>query len=229
MAKPGGRVEKGQSLRSAFSARAWNRAQDAADIVLGARPGIEAVNGLTSTLPKLEAVFRAYTAVAGSFTLAICYGHAATAQSALNPISSAGLLPQPTVPFTNLTADSFSEAEKALSSRINLECVLTTAQSGLLPLNEADVVIASQPPDVWTYAGYAITRIRVFNYSHRFARPPVQCGLNDNNAAGCLDSCQFGKVRIYGYFPINTALLPIAGAGTLVYPNHEFRWALVQL
>lgn len=229
MAKPGGRVEKGQSLRSAFSARAWNRAQDAADIVLGARPSIEAVNGLTSTLPKLEAVFRATTAVAGFSTSAICYGHAATAQSVFNPISSEELLPQPTVPFTNLTADSFSEAEKALPSRINLGCVLTTAQSGLLPLNEADVVIASQPPDVWTYAGYAITRIRVFNYSHRFARPPVQCGLNDDNAAGCLDSCQFGKVRIYGYFPINTVLLPIEGTGTLVYPNHEFRWALVRL
>ena len=229
MAKPGGRVEKGQSLRSAFSARAWNRAQDAADIVLGARPGLEAISGPASTLPKLEAVFRANTAVGGLFTSAICYGHAATAQSLFESLSSSELLPQPTVPFTNLTADSFSDAEKALPSRINLECVLTTAQSGLLPLNEADVVIASRPPDVWTYAGYAVTRIRVFNYSHRFARPPVQCGLNDNNAAGCLDSCQFGKVRIYGYFPINADAIPLPGTGTLAYPDHQFRWALVRL
>jgi len=227
MAKPGGRVEKGQSLRSAFSARAWNRAQDAADIVLGARPGLEAISGPASTLPKLEAVFRANTAFGQ--TSAICYGHAATAQSAFGGLSSSELLPQPTVPFTNLTADSFSDAEKALPSRINLECVLTTAQSGLEPLNEADVVIASRPPDVWTYAGYAVTRIRVFNYSHRFARPPVQCGLNDNNAAGCLDSCQFGKVRIYGYFPNNANLIPQPSTGTLAYPNHQFRWALVRL
>lgn len=42
MAKPDGRIEKGQRLASAISARAWNRAQDAADIVLGVRPGIEA-------------------------------------------------------------------------------------------------------------------------------------------------------------------------------------------
>lgn len=32
-----GRVESGQKISTAFSARAWNRAQDAADIVLGDR------------------------------------------------------------------------------------------------------------------------------------------------------------------------------------------------
>jgi hypothetical protein len=42
MAKPDGRIEKGQRLSTAISARAWNRAQDAADIVLGVRPGVEA-------------------------------------------------------------------------------------------------------------------------------------------------------------------------------------------
>lgn len=41
MARNDGRVEKGQSIRSAFSAKAWNRAQDAADIVLGVQPSIE--------------------------------------------------------------------------------------------------------------------------------------------------------------------------------------------
>jgi hypothetical protein len=42
MAKPDGRIEKGQRIASAISARAWNRAQDAADVVLGVRPGTEA-------------------------------------------------------------------------------------------------------------------------------------------------------------------------------------------
>ena len=41
MARPDGRVEAGQSLKTAFSATAWNRAQDAADIVLGARGGVQ--------------------------------------------------------------------------------------------------------------------------------------------------------------------------------------------
>jgi hypothetical protein len=34
------RVEAGQPISEAFSATGWNRAQDAADIVLGARPGV---------------------------------------------------------------------------------------------------------------------------------------------------------------------------------------------
>lgn len=42
MPRKDGRIEKGQSLRSAISARAWNRAQDAADIVLGVTPGVMA-------------------------------------------------------------------------------------------------------------------------------------------------------------------------------------------
>ena len=40
--RPDGRVEPGQRISSAFSARAWNRAQDAADVVLGARTGATA-------------------------------------------------------------------------------------------------------------------------------------------------------------------------------------------
>ena len=42
MARPDGRIEQGQRIGSAISARAWNRAQDAADIVLGVRPGANA-------------------------------------------------------------------------------------------------------------------------------------------------------------------------------------------
>ena len=42
MARRDGRIEAGQSLNSAISARAWNRAQDAADLVLGQRPGMNA-------------------------------------------------------------------------------------------------------------------------------------------------------------------------------------------
>jgi hypothetical protein len=42
MARPDGRIEPGQPLRGAISAKAWNRAQDAADLVLGAGTGIEA-------------------------------------------------------------------------------------------------------------------------------------------------------------------------------------------
>jgi hypothetical protein len=46
-----GRVNPGQKLTTAFSARAWNRAQDAADIVLGDRGGVAQGAGLSYGRP----------------------------------------------------------------------------------------------------------------------------------------------------------------------------------
>jgi hypothetical protein len=43
-----GRIEPGQKLAGAISARAWNRAQDAADIVLGERVGFAAGPGMAA-------------------------------------------------------------------------------------------------------------------------------------------------------------------------------------
>lgn len=40
MRRNDGRIEPGQPLRGAISAKAWNRAQDAADVVLGQRPSV---------------------------------------------------------------------------------------------------------------------------------------------------------------------------------------------
>jgi predicted RecA/RadA family phage recombinase len=51
MPRPDGRLEPGQPIRGAISARAWNRAQDAADLVLGANPGTEGVPGSTVLKP----------------------------------------------------------------------------------------------------------------------------------------------------------------------------------
>jgi hypothetical protein len=51
MAAPHGRIEPGQPLESAISARAWNRAQDAADIVFGAGAGQSAAASRISGAP----------------------------------------------------------------------------------------------------------------------------------------------------------------------------------
>lgn len=51
MAAPNGRIEPGQPLESAISARAWNRAQDAADIVLGAGAGMSAAGFRMAAAP----------------------------------------------------------------------------------------------------------------------------------------------------------------------------------
>ena len=51
MSRPDGRIERGQSLRGAISARAWNRAQDAADLVLGANTGTAVSPGSPALKP----------------------------------------------------------------------------------------------------------------------------------------------------------------------------------
>jgi hypothetical protein len=51
MARPDGRIEPGQSLKTALSATAWNRAQDAADIVLGARTSVVGGGATAGSVP----------------------------------------------------------------------------------------------------------------------------------------------------------------------------------
>jgi hypothetical protein len=71
MARPDGRIEQGQPLRGAISARAWNRAQDAADLVLGANPGTEGVPGSPVLKPYTWCYAKASTTVARWGVLAI--------------------------------------------------------------------------------------------------------------------------------------------------------------
>ena len=58
-----GRIESGQKLSTAISARAWNRAQDAADIVLGERSRFAADGGKSHSAP--------YTWIYGSSAAAV--------------------------------------------------------------------------------------------------------------------------------------------------------------
>jgi hypothetical protein len=52
-----GRIDAGQKLSKAISARAWNRAQDAADVVLGQAPGVDAADaGGFNRLPNFVMV-----------------------------------------------------------------------------------------------------------------------------------------------------------------------------
>jgi len=83
MARPDGRLEPGQPLRGAISARAWNRAQDAADLVLGASTGTSA----TSSSPVLKPYTWAYCKP--SVTVAR-WGVLAITGVAITPTSSSG-------------------------------------------------------------------------------------------------------------------------------------------
>lgn len=63
MSSGSGRVSPGQRLTTAFSARAWNRAQDAADIVLGDRLSVTA----SPAMPSQHQLIVKCSVVAGNF------------------------------------------------------------------------------------------------------------------------------------------------------------------
>ena len=83
MARPDGRLEPGQPLRGAISARAWNRAQDAADLVLGASTGTSATSGSPVLKPYTWAYCKPSVTVARWGVLAIT-------GVAITPTSSSG-------------------------------------------------------------------------------------------------------------------------------------------
>jgi len=58
MPRPDGRLEQGQPIRGAISARAWNRAQDAADLVLNSRFNISSIPGNRNATPYTEALIQ---------------------------------------------------------------------------------------------------------------------------------------------------------------------------
>lgn len=233
MAKPDGRIEKGQRLSTAISARAWNRAQDAADIVLGARPGVTGDAQSTARLPCVTARFPE-TGYFGEVRMI-----QSTQLASVNFIEAQS----PSVPATLQSAQNFSDLQKRL---LNITTGSTTrTSSSYSSLADGGSRYGHSPlaicifnnDNLYAISGLAITRVRVFNYYHRHARLPRpfdgQTQNDINNVEGCLDSAFYGPAKIVGYYgEINLAgrFRHISLQATpLVYPNHKFFWALVSI
>jgi len=209
------RIEKGQRLSSAVSARAWNRAQDAADIVLGSVSSIRGEPRQELSLPCVKAIF----ADAGIFGQ-VCI----PSESSLPPN-----LTTPSVPFNTSSLETFSDAEKKM---LNFK-ILRTTPSGVNSSQSAPLFVClGNGSKTYAVSGLAIVRVRVFNYGHGCARLPVAFSGHTNaqraEVSGCLDSAFWGPARICGYF-INEGYIVSAGRITtqLSFPTYEFRWAVV--
>jgi hypothetical protein len=220
MAKPDGRIEKGQRLSTAISARAWNRAQDAADIVLGARPGVQAGDLSQIRLPCQKAIL----SDKGFFGEVRILGNLFINNP---PINIA-----PTVPASINSAGAFSFDEAVLLNVFSSE----TQECGAgVDADRAFAICISNDENRYALSGLAITRVRVFNYYHRYARLPQaysEMNASDyDNVIGCLDSCFYGPAQIIGYYTNRQLSLRFnhySKNPPLTWPNHEFRWALVK-
>jgi len=154
MARPDGRLEPGQPLRGAISARAWNRAQDAADLVLGANPGTEGVPG--------SPVLKPYTWVYCKPSVTVArWGVLAITGVAITPTSSSG---GATASFEEMpvlqggTPSATTTAWCVAVEPIESGKIGRVAVGGVVQLKAADLGKASGAHVLWKDSNWALIR-----------------------------------------------------------------------
>lgn len=165
MARTDGRLEAGQKLR--VSARAWNRAQDAADIVLGARPGI--------TAGTVEAGDKPYTWVYCKPNFAVTrWGVVAITGVEITPTSSSGgatasFEDSPVV--TGGTPSATTTAWGVAVEPIASGAIGRLAVGGVVQLKAADLGKASGAHVLWKNSDWALIRLQAGIVRGTFTAP----------------------------------------------------------
>lgn len=215
MARSDGRIESGQRLTSAISARAWNRAQEAADLVLGRQPAVQGGPVNVLSLPCVKVRLPSV----GNF------GEVRVLDNAVDlvfPGSSSSFIE----PSASLS--EFTEAEQKIVSFLNVDTVLTSYLGPFPPdrPNGKLFICVGNNDNIYAVSGFAVTRVRMWNIRHRYARPPVASG----GTSGTLDSAFWGPAEIAGYFKDDgTPGVGNATGDQVVFDEPVYRWALVCL
>jgi hypothetical protein len=156
MPRPDGRLEPGQPLRGAISARAWNRAQDAADLVLGANPSTEGVPGSPVLKPYTWAYCQPSMTVARWGVLEIT-------GVAITPTSSSGGATASFEEMPVLTGGTPSDTTTAWCVAVEpIESgkIGRVAVGGVVQLKAADLGKASGAHVLWKDSTWALIRIQ---------------------------------------------------------------------
>jgi hypothetical protein len=167
MPRPDGRIEPGQPLRGAISARAWNRAQDAADLVLGANPGTAGSPGSPVLKPYTWAYCQPSVTVARWGVLAIT-------GVAITPTSSSG---GATASFEEMpvltggTPDASTTAWCVAVEPIESGKVGRVAVGGVVQLKADDLGKASGSHVLWKDSTWALIRIQAGVIRGTFSAP----------------------------------------------------------
>lgn len=156
MPRPDGRIEPGQPLRGAISARAWNRAQDAADLVLGAHSGTTGSPGSPVLKPYTWCYCKPSVTVARWGVLAIT-------GVAITPTSSSGgatasfeEMPVLTGGTPSATTTAWCVAVEPIESGK----IGRVAVGGVVQLKAADLGKASGAHVLWKDSTWALVRIQ---------------------------------------------------------------------
>lgn len=167
MPRPDGRIEPGQPLRGAISARAWNRAQDAADIVLGAYAGTEGSSG--------SPVLKPYTWVYCKSSVTVArWGVLAITGVAITPTSTPG---GATASFeempvlTGATPGATTVAWCVAVEPIESGKVGRVAVGGVVQLKAADLGKAAGSQVLWKDDNWALIRLQGGTIRGTFTAP----------------------------------------------------------
>jgi predicted RecA/RadA family phage recombinase len=158
MPRPDGRIEPGQPLRGAISARAWNRAQDAADLVLGANPGTEGgAPGSPVLKPYTWAYCQPSVAVARWGVLAITGMEITPTSSSGGATASFEEMPVLTGGTPSATTTAWCVAVEPIESGK----IGKVAVGGVVQLKASDLGKASGAHVLWKDSNWALIRIDV--------------------------------------------------------------------
>ena len=193
MSRPDGRIEPGQPLRGAISARAWNRAQDAADLVLGANTGVTAGAGQPFSSRLVTSV---QVQIPDSFSNGMPPGMAVSINGSQSAIKSqttgasySGIL---AVEYLRGGLTYIGSYDSGVNDTLGI--TIDGSSADALSLVCVPVVIS----------GLAVVRVRKFDNSHKFAVRPIRriseagvqqhFGILDSHPCACESS-----VRVVSY------------------------------
>ena len=216
MPRPDGRIEPGQPLRGAISARAWNRAQDAADLVLGAYAGTEGgVPGSPALKPYTWAYCKPSVTVARWGVLAITGMEITPTSSPGGATASFEEMPVLTGDTPSATTTAWCVAVEPIESGK----VGRVAVGGVVQLKAADLGKASGAHVLWKDSNWALIRIEGGIVRGTFTAPWAKGATK--TVTDSVSSQTFGNVKNY--------FAAITGSGTkacaIAYVGAE--WILI--
>ena len=204
MAKPDGRIEKGQRLSTAISAKAWNRAQDAADIVLGARPGVEAV-GQVYSQPYISALVNIDNATEEYPHGGVCI-ELLDAEWDAPAVNTSFAFPS-AIPRANQTTylkGEIAEVEDLLEYETYNSVVPRAFAVSVEPIAIGQTVVRC------AVAGLVVAAVRLLSGAHQFVALPRRRSDPDNaTAKGRLESSDCGYGIIVKRFNSGWALIKL--------------------
>ena len=217
MSRPDGRIEPGQPLRGAISARAWNRAQDAADLVLGANPGTTGVPGSTVLKPYTWCYCKPSVTVARWGVLAITGMEITPTSSSGGATASFEEMPVVTGGTPSATTTAWCVAVEPIESGK----VGRVAVGGVVQLKAADLGKASGAQVLWKDSTWALIRLQ-----SGVVRGTFSGAWTKDSTKTVTDAVNTGTT----YDNVKNYLTSVTGTGTkrclIAYVGSE--WVLVQ-